>query len=101
MPSFAKSLTAKPVALFAAAALLGAGFASGASAANLVDPRASGETQLRQLLRAHIFTGARVSREARAATGDPNITVIDRRTGGVSRCSFLNQQGKRVMICDS
>ena len=69
--------------------------------AQLVDPRASGAEQLRQLLRSHLFSGEPVSSAARSATGDPHITVIDRRTGGVSRCSYLYRRGERVLYCNS
>ena len=69
--------------------------------AQSVDQRASGAVQLRQLLRTHIYNGFPVSRAARAATGDPNITVIDRRTGGASQCSFLNRFGRRILQCNS
>ena len=63
--------------------------------------RESGKQRLRRLLRSH-FLPLNVTKAARAATGDPNITVIDRRFSYDEpySCSFLTQQGKRVMICD-
>ena len=102
MRSLAKSFTRANAALFAIAAVTAMSFTTlPGSAAGLVDLSADGKTQLRQLLRPHIPQGKFVSRAARAATGDPDITVIDRRTGGVSRCSFLNQGNKRVLLCES
>lgn len=60
----------------------------------------SGAAQLKRLLNPHTHYIA-VTRAARAATGNPNIRVIDRRTGdSVFRCSFLTVQGKRALICD-
>lgn len=61
----------------------------------------SGEAQLQRLLSPHT-NFIRVSRAARAATGDPDITVIDRRgrSGEVYQCSFLTRYGRRIMICD-
>ncbi len=61
----------------------------------------SGKKRLKRLLRPH-FLPLNVTRAARAATGDPNITVIDRRFSYDEpySCSFLTQHGKRVMICD-
>ena len=88
--------------LAAVSVVLGMAFAVAPAAhAQLVDQSLSGKAQLKALMRPHHFDGSPVSREARAATGNPNITVIDRRTSGISRCSFLNRGNERVLQCDS
>lgn len=60
--------------------------------------------QLEKLLRPHFFFGDRVSDAVRAATGDPNISVIDRRFefGEVYECNFQfwGLRKQRVMVCD-
>ena len=63
---------------------------------------ASGAEKLKRLLSNHPFTGAPITRDVKAATGDPNIHVIDRRYefGEIYRCSYMFQQGRRIMICD-
>lgn len=60
--------------------------------------------QLERLLHPHFFFGTQVSDAVRAATGDPNISVIDRRThtGDVYECNFQfwGARRQRVMVCD-
>ncbi|MEM7463812.1 MAG: hypothetical protein AAF362_14160 [Pseudomonadota bacterium] len=60
--------------------------------------------ELQKLLRPHFYFGGRVSDAVRAATGDPNITVIDRRwkTGEIYECNFefWGARKQRVMVCD-
>ena len=63
---------------------------------------ASPATKLRAVLRSHVYFGLPITRGMRAATGDPNITVIDRRQyGRNSRCTFINRSGRRILKCDS
>lgn len=67
---------------------------------------AKARAQLQRVLRPH-YTRIPITREMRAAAGDPNMTVIDRRSSGifssgeVNRCSFITMRGKRAMICES
>jgi hypothetical protein len=65
-----------------------------------VDTRA--EARLQKLLRPHVYTGQQITSDVKAATGDPNITVFDRRHefGEVYSCSYLFVQGKRAMVCE-
>ncbi len=60
--------------------------------------------ELQKLLRPHFYFGGRVSDAVRAATGDPNITVIDRRwkTGAIYQCNYeyWGVRKERVMVCD-
>ncbi len=58
--------------------------------------------ELQRILGSHAWYGERVSNAVRAATGDPNITVIDRRWewGEIYSCNYHFMQGKRVLICD-
>ena len=58
--------------------------------------------ELQKLLRPHAFYGQRVTDAIRAATGDPNIVVIDRRSqwGEIYSCNYTNLRGKRALVCD-
>jgi hypothetical protein len=60
------------------------------------------EERLQKLLRPHVYTGQQITSDVKAATGDPNITVFDRRHefGEVYSCSYLFVQGKRAMVCE-
>ncbi|MGI9401311.1 MAG: hypothetical protein ACR2O0_08665 [Rhizobiaceae bacterium] len=62
------------------------------------------QEELDRLLHPHFWFGGRVSDAVRAATGDPNISVIDRRTrrGDVYECNFQfwGIRKQRVMVCD-
>ena len=64
--------------------------------------RLSGSEQLARLLQTHSFQYP-ITQAVKNATGDPNITVIDRRgrPGSAYYCSFLNRYGRRVLVCDS
>ncbi|MEM8751190.1 MAG: hypothetical protein AAGF28_12895 [Pseudomonadota bacterium] len=67
---------------------------------NLKNGFGSGREQLRRLMRNHVGF-VPITQEALNATGDPNIIVIDRRVGGVNRCSFSTiRRGQRALICD-
>ncbi len=60
-----------------------------------------GARELKRLLNSHV--GFRpITRDARAATGNPNIRVIDRRVGlnNVYKCSYIFMGGERTLICD-
>lgn len=61
----------------------------------------SGQEQLQRLLKPHFFP-IPVTRAARAAAGNPDMVVLDRRgrPGEVYRCSFITLRGKRAMVCD-
>jgi hypothetical protein len=74
-----------------------AGAAGGASAYV-----ASGEQKLKKLLLPHAYYGQRVTDDVRAATGDPNIVVFDRRHiwGEIYSCNYITYNGKRAMVCD-
>ena len=63
---------------------------------------ASGAHKLRQILESHVYYGLPVTREMRAATGDANIMVIERRQyGRVSKCSYLYRGDRRQLLCNS
>jgi hypothetical protein len=63
---------------------------------------ASGEQKLKKLLLPHAYYGQRVTDDVRAATGDPNIVVFDRRHtwGEIYSCNYITYHGKRAMVCD-
>ena len=66
----------------------------------------SAKAQLQRVLRPH-FTKIPITRAMRAAAGNPNMVVFDRRYGSifadsnVHRCSFITYRGQRAMICES
>ncbi|MEP1207445.1 MAG: hypothetical protein ABJM29_15830 [Rhizobiaceae bacterium] len=66
--------------------------------------RLSGAERLRRLMRTHIRAGNPITQSVRDATGNPNITVIDRRYGDpyqTYQCSYFNlRKGQRVLKCD-
>ena len=106
------STTAK--AALAAAMTLFAVSASQAAPINLkpvsVDPivqntasSLTGKQRLKRLMRPHIKLGNPITQSVRNATGDPNITVIDRRSGfgNTYTCTFTNlRKNQRVLLCD-
>ena len=59
------------------------------------------KAKLKKLLRSHVWHGGGVSRGVRAAAGDPNMPVVDRRYiwGETYTCSFFTMQGRRTMLC--
>lgn len=58
--------------------------------------------QLQKILRSHTWRGRGVSRGVRAAAGDPNMAVLERRQlGRRSQCTFITYRGKRAMSCSS
>jgi hypothetical protein len=58
--------------------------------------------ELQKILRPHRWRGKGVSRGVRAAAGDPNMAVLERRQiGQMSTCSFITYRGKRAMQCQS
>lgn len=63
------------------------------------------EQKLEILLHQHLFRGGVITRDIRAATGDPDIPVIDHRMwGAISSCSYIYQRGYfkgRVLFCQS
>jgi hypothetical protein len=63
---------------------------------------ATGEQKLRKLLRPHAYYGQIVTDDIRAATGDPNIVVFDRRNiwGEIYSCNYITYRGKRALVCD-
>jgi hypothetical protein len=65
----------------------------------------TGAQKLDKLLRPHAFLGQRVTDDVRAATGEPNIIVIDRRWiwGEIYSCNyqFLGpNRTRRALVCD-
>lgn len=62
----------------------------------------SGEQKLKKLLLPHAYYGQIVTDDIRAATGDPNIVVLDRRHiwGEIYTCNYFTYQGKRALQCD-
>ena len=79
-----------------------AAWSSGPVSAQSYNLDASPQTKLRAVLRSHVYYGLPITRAMRAAAGDLNLTVIDRRQyGRNSRCTYLIQRGRRVMKCDS
>ncbi len=65
----------------------------------------SGKEKLAKLLRPHAFFGERITDDVRAATGDPDITVIDRRVqwGEIYSCNYIFLSGgqrNRALVCD-
>ncbi|MGI9399693.1 MAG: hypothetical protein ACR2O0_00440 [Rhizobiaceae bacterium] len=62
------------------------------------------QQKLQKLLRPHAYYGGRITDDIRAATGNPNIPVIDRRGtwGEIYSCNYVfmrgNQQG-RTLVC--
>jgi hypothetical protein len=67
-----------------------------------VVPTDRDRAELKKIMRSHTFRGKGVSRGVRAAAGDPNMAVIDRRRpGSSSQCSFITLRGKRAMQCQS
>lgn len=63
------------------------------------------EQKLQKLLRPHAYYGGHVTDDIRAATGDPNIQVIDRRSrwGEIYSCNYVYLQGSgrgRTLVCD-
>ena len=63
---------------------------------------ASGEEKLKKLLRPHAYYGQIVTGDIRAATGDPNIVVFDRRHiwGEIYSCNYITYRGKRALVCE-
>ena len=66
--------------------------------------RLSGAERLHRLMRSHRRAGNPITQSVRNATGNPDITVIDRRYGDpfqTYRCSYFNlRKGQRVLKCD-
>lgn len=66
--------------------------------------RLSGAERLRRLMRPHFRDSNPITQSVRDATGDPNISVLDFRTGDPYQtytCSFFNlRKNKRVLKCD-
>ncbi|MGI9365609.1 MAG: hypothetical protein ACR2O8_10540 [Rhizobiaceae bacterium] len=62
---------------------------------------AKDKAKLKKLMRAHVWYGGGVSRGVRAAAGDPNMPVVDRRVvwGETYTCSFFTMQGRRSILC--
>ena len=62
----------------------------------------SPEQKLQEVLDTHIWLGDRITDAMRAATGDPNIPVVDRRSryGDVYLCHFAFWGPRRILICD-
>jgi len=69
-----------------------------------VGSRLTGSQRLRRLMHTHLRAGNPITQSVRDATGDPNITVLDRRSGDpyqTYQCSFFNlRKGQRVLKCD-
>ena len=62
----------------------------------------SGEQKLKKLLLPHAYYGQIVTDDIRAATGDPNIVVFDRRHiwGEIYDCNYITYRGKRALVCE-
>ena len=63
------------------------------------------EQKLQALLRPHVYMGGIITPDIKAATGDPNIPVIDRRYefGAVYTCNYQYLRGRfqgRTLVCD-
>ncbi|GIL02061.1 MAG: hypothetical protein BroJett030_19600 [Alphaproteobacteria bacterium] len=63
------------------------------------------QQKLQRLLRPHAYFGDRVTDDIRAATGDPNIAVIDRRWrwGEIYSCNYVFMHGRhrgRTLVCE-
>jgi hypothetical protein len=63
---------------------------------------ATGEQKLQKLLRPHAYYGQIVTDDVRAATGDPQIVVFDRRHiwGEIYSCNYMTYRGKRALVCE-
>lgn len=61
------------------------------------------EEKLHRLFLPHLFYGGVITPDIKAATGDPNIPVIDwRKFGDISTCNYIYQRGPfegRVLMC--
>ena len=63
--------------------------------------RAAGRKKLKRLFKPHFRHFGFITADVRAATGDPDIAIFDRRAGeGPFRCSYITYQGKRALQCD-
>ena len=63
-----------------------------------------GEAELKRLLGSHFYFGRIITPDVKAATGDPNIPVIDqrRKIGSVASCYYSYRGGYkkgRVLVC--
>lgn len=75
-------------------------FATSFASAQYYRLSASPETKLRTILKSHVYQGLPITRAMRAATGDPNITIIDRRRiGRSSICGYEYRYNRRIMTC--
>jgi len=66
-----------------------------------VASKLTGQQQLKRLMRPHTFRYP-VTRAAKAAAGNANMVLFDRRVGfsDVYRCSFITYRSNRAMVCD-
>jgi hypothetical protein len=63
------------------------------------------EQKLQKLLRPHFYYGGHITPDIKAATGQPDIPVIDRRWqwGEVYSCNYIFLDGRfrgRALLCD-
>ncbi|MFD0917999.1 hypothetical protein ACFQ14_16465 [Pseudahrensia aquimaris] len=59
-----------------------------------------GHEKLHQVLKPHYYR-ILITRDIRAAAGNPNMPVYDNRSGGGPyRCTFTNTRGNRALTCD-
>ena len=82
--------------------IVSASFAMSADAARKnVKATAADHAKLKKLLRPHRYNGGGISYGVRAAAGDPNMPVVDRRRAGQmsAQCSFMTARGKRTLVC--
>ncbi|MGI9366447.1 MAG: hypothetical protein ACR2O8_14790 [Rhizobiaceae bacterium] len=66
-----------------------------------VKATAADHAQLKKLLRPHRYYGGGIPYGVRAAAGDVNMPVVDRRVPGQmsAQCSFKTARGKKTLIC--
>ena len=96
--SFAAGTMTSHGAIFQAKPLT---FADSKIEATQIGFRLTPQETLKRVLRPH-HNRYIITRKVRAAAGDPNMVVFDRRGGAsnVWRCSFITHRGKRAMVCD-
>jgi len=86
-----------------AAGLIGnAGTIAGESLVQKTGADLSGKERLYRLLRSHTRAGNPITQSVRDATGNPDIVVLDRRSGdyfGSYSCSYITLQGERALLC--
>ena len=67
-----------------------------------VGTKLSGKQKLQRVLRTHTFRYP-ITRDIRAAAGNPNMAVFDHRTGFTGttyRCSYITYRSQKALVCD-